>query len=1426
MESFVDFVSRLIYATDGEAVITPNHQSWLDTHPDPSGLEWLEHYLDRLLPAYENWLSTNHLPPIIPWTGEDTQPWEAGQENPLTGAPLANPSSISSLERLGTEFLWRYDDMTIELTGARELRSLTKAPFSYRFWGYLKFADLIRKQYQGEIVVPPAIMFDRDGTILSPIPFTNVFNSLHGNWHGGNNPSGPNSQPTPGYESSAGQSTSSGGIGMGAGEEFIKFHHDHTDLFSRWLARTNQLPVKPINLYNGGSGWPASGAGNPSSWVEAAHDLWINSSNGDTDNQLLDILGNVDAIGSAMNFSTPMQDREGDPIDPPLDSTTIHGSGHTRNSDISSLAHNNFVPRFHAWHGWIDSQWYWRKPRFGYFDDVSKQRVRVFEPVLTGTGDSWPGMKAVTIIRDSTLSEDTLAPDNGLVSHDFVTGSGTLRMRFQVQDPYNRRLQMRFLAEVFDDSSSAVTEVIPEASHTYHVGSIASGDDFDRDTAFTIDFAFANAFQSDDPSRSNPAVGFVNNRIRITGTLEVADGSDPGFIETAFLDIDLIQEKSPPEIDLYFDLSTFGEDQVAAALSESTSTEAEFTNAIYVTVQDRTSDANPIDWAAHPDVATEVRGLIEGFAPASGLFEDEVHAPDLVLWDLATDAPLVGVRIERHMGPTLEDASLPDNLPQRFTYGYSVIFEEEHEAFEGLALGESRSVEVRATVADRSGNQGSTTGSLTMLRAANPFMRDGSTSWLSIDTRVFHILEGDERFGEMMSTSRNPNEFIQTILTKLNAGDADLGDDTFDTLPTNQSSSALLPFETITDQTTSSTRVVHNFALAKVRLQGAGGADTVRAFFRLFRYSATNLVFDPNSHYRTHTAGGDTKIALLGYEGEFAGAELVSIPFFAEERQSMGDSMTLQTDTPNVQSFPTGISSEQVLYFGVYLDINQASVRFPMEYLAAHPDGGFLASDPTQSLPTLMLDHHQCMVVEINFDPDPTEVGAKPSNSDNLAQRNLMILSTDNPGSLLTHTVQHSFEVDLGGRKPRNIDLEREQERHLVPSIPRKLFLVSSGKWQQSVREFAINLAMNSQSSTMMEWRKFVPMAERQLQKGQPLIFDKSQWTNPKGRIDELMILWGDLPSESKATLYFPRINCEQIINLRNLRHGPSDVQIVDSHTISCQTSGVTFLPLPPNQGTKIAGLITVELPDGIKKGQGWTVDVIQLRGGEQIVTGGFQMDIQVKIAEQIVANEIRFLSHSFDQLSLLPTTNRWHPVMKKRVEMMRGRAAALAESAGIDWADPTVYEHPDEAGNFLPFEGPKVRVVLEHIQVLDDLDTFFKGKGELHFETKVYSTNNGGQLQQYRFPPKGEYKISDKAGENMISIDAVIFEGYVTDDLQIELIGHESDLFDPDDTLGKYSRIHCGEITQLYGQYGPNQEVVDPEDLGSWRVWYRIERA
>ena len=77
-----------------------------------------------------------------------------------------------------------------------------------------------------------------------------------------------------------------------------------------------------------------------------------------------------------------------------------------------------------------------------------------------------------------------------------------------------------------------------------------------------------------------------------------------------------------------------------------------------------------------------------------------------------------------------------------------------------------------------------------------------------------------------------------------------------------------------------------------------------------------------------------------------------------------------------------------------------------------------------------------------------------------------------------------------------------------------------------------------------------------------------------------------------------------------------------------------------------------------------------------------------------------------------------------------------------------------------------------------------------------------------------------------MLELEAKVFEGFATDELWIEVVASELDKFDPDDLLGKYTRVLRGPTDDWFRRYAPGDQVIDPEDMISWKLWYRVERA
>ncbi|MCI0507083.1 MAG: hypothetical protein L0Z73_13380 [Gammaproteobacteria bacterium] len=138
------------------------------------------------------------------------------------------------------------------------------------------------------------------------------------------------------------------------------------------------------------------------------------------------------------------------------------------------------------------------------------------------------------------------------------------------------------------------------------------------------------------------------------------------------------------------------------------------------------------------------------------------------------------------------------------------------------------------------------------------------------------------------------------------------------------------------------------------------------------------------------------------------------------------------------------------------------------------------------------------------------------------------------------------------------------------------------------------------------------------------------------------------------------------------------------------------------------------------------------------------------------------------------------------------------------------------------------IRIVLEKVQILDDNDPWFFGRGEFVFNGWVNFNNNPNRKHRVRVPARGHLKISDKPGKNIVQLDTVIFEGYVgaNDDMAITILPEEQDLFTRDDKLVRYHRWFAGPPEHWVGRYAPGDEEPkkDAERLPDWRLWYRIE--
>ncbi|MDD5313551.1 MAG: protein-glutamine glutaminase family protein [Dehalococcoidia bacterium] len=416
------------------------------------------------------------------------------------------------------------------------------------------------------------------------------------------------------------------------------------------------------------------------------------------------------------------------------------------------------------------------------------------------------------------------------------------------------------------------------------------------------------------------------------------------------------------------DRNTFGEDEVNALLHGATPAYVEA--AFYVVVDGFAPGTLGIT-ASTPEDMPDVKPNV---VPATTLQDIEFEASHL-----AMEYPLYL------------------NRRQRVTWTYRVKFT----GVDDFAT--EQAVTLNASIAGVTAS-----AVIYLIKQPNPYETDGEISWLSTDLRVFQIRPGQLRFNATMgSNAADAPAFIQQVINNLNNHTS--GGQTFEAdISTDQQVSCLE-----LSQTAGGTRVF-NFGVAKVHYRSlAADATNVRVFFRLFPVSSTVLEYYQDIGYRRGGAAG-VVIPRLGIQS----GHIASIPCFATARiNTLSDSMDSQTDSYNVQPMPHNASGAEVIrYFGCWLDINQGDQpQFPE---SPSGEGPFPAAD-RETIQDLIRGRHQCLVAEIAFDPAPISGHPSPAASDKLAQRNLAIVESANPGNIDSHRVPQTFEI-----RPTRANLE------------------------------------------------------------------------------------------------------------------------------------------------------------------------------------------------------------------------------------------------------------------------------------------------------------------------------------------------------------------------------------------------------------------
>ncbi len=218
--------------------------------------------------------------------------------------------------------------------------------------------------------------------------------------------------------------------------------------------------------------------------------------------------------------------------------------------------------------------------------------------------------------------------------------------------------------------------------------------------------------------------------------------------------------------------------------------------------------------------------------------------------------------------------------------------------------------------------------------------------------------------------------------------------------------SSVTPFTTVNG----ATRNNYSFAVARVRMKGIAGttsAANVKVFFRLWGTQTTDTGWDPVATYLSQKDGGGNPIWPKAPSGDH------TIPFFATRQQpNFNDPNDTEFKTggstgtgANNQTIAIATGDTQWAYFGCYLDVNDP--------------GNVVNGTPIwQAFPGT----HHCLVAEIAFAGTPIHIVngivPTPEGSGLLAQRNLQVTTSDNPGPASAHRVPQTFAIKPSATPP------------------------------------------------------------------------------------------------------------------------------------------------------------------------------------------------------------------------------------------------------------------------------------------------------------------------------------------------------------------------------------------------------------------------
>jgi hypothetical protein len=121
---------------------------------------------------------------------------------------------------------------------------------------------------------------------------------------------------------------------------------------------------------------------------------------------------------------------------------------------------------------------------------------------------------------------------------------------------------------------------------------------------------------------------------------------------------------------------------------------------------------------------------------------------------------------------------------------------------------------------------------------------------------------------------------------------------------------------------------------------------------------------------------------------------------------------------------------------------------------------------------------------------------------------------------------------------------------------------------------------------------------------------------------DELLLDWSErTPAGTMLRIHIPGWNARQVAELAERFHARHEIEAIDDHTIELPAGGIRYVPIPQSLQRQ-TGVISVEFPLGIRKGQRFDVSVRQIstRGRGPRMPQPKLQEISLQQAQQLIA--------------------------------------------------------------------------------------------------------------------------------------------------------------------------------------------------------------